>query len=57
MVVIVVPPFPQGDQGQKEAISALVAGLKPAPTKEMAGGIYQEGGVPQNGGADKKSPE
>lgn len=57
MVVIVMPPFPQRDQSEEKTVPALVPCLKTAPTEEVAGGINQKSGVPQNGRANKKSPE
>ncbi len=57
VVMIVVPAFAQGDEGQQEAVAAVVIGLEASFSEEMGQGVDGGGGVEQRGGADEESPD
>src|ERR1700690_1872273 len=56
-VVVVVPAFAHGDEGEGEAVAAVVGGVEAAGADDVGEGVDAEGGVIDEDGAQEKSPE
>ena len=57
VVVVVMPTFPESQNGEDEAILAGLTGLITTATEEVAEGIDREGGVIEDHGAEAEAPE
>ena len=56
-VVIIVPAFAEGDQGEKEVIARVVTGVEAAFSPDMCEGIDEQGAMEQDGSGDKERPD
>src|SRR6202042_922097 len=56
-VVVVVPAFAAGEDGDPPVVAGVVLGLEAALAPEVGGGVDQPGGVEPDGDAEEGSPE
>jgi hypothetical protein len=56
-VVVVVPAFAAGEQGDPPVVAGVVLGLEAALAPEVGGGVDQPGGVQADDDAEEGSPE
>src|ERR1700722_10981261 len=56
-VMVVVPAFAKGQNGDPETVSGSVAGFVALRAPHMRGGIHQPGGMQADDGAQEDSPE
>ena len=56
-VVVVVPAFSSGEQGDPPGVAGVVLGLEAARTEHVGGGVDQPGGVQADDDAEEGSPE
>ena len=55
-MVVVMPAFTQSNQGQKEAVPAVVRSFEPAIAPQMAKGIDRKGSVVKENGGQEETP-
>jgi hypothetical protein len=56
-VVVVVPAFAAGEDGDPPVVAGVVLGLEAALAPEVRGGVDEPGGVESNGDPEEGSPE
>ncbi len=56
-VVVVVPAFAAGEDGDPPVVAGVVLGLEAALAPEVGGGVDEPGGVEAEGDAEEGSPE
>ena len=56
-VVIVVPAFAAGQQGNPPVVAGVIAGFEAARTPQVRGGIDQPGGVQSQRDAQEDAPQ
>ena len=56
-VVVVVPAFAQGDEGEPEVVAALVGGFEALIAPDVGEAVDEEGAVQEEDGADKEAPD
>ena len=56
-VVVVVPAFAAGEDGDPPVVAGLVAGVEAARTEEVGGGVDEPGSVEADDDAKEGSPE
>lgn len=57
VVMVVVPAFAEGHDGEPPVVTAVVAGVKAAIAKYVGYGVNAEGPVVEKGGADEETPD
>src|SRR5690606_31074203 len=57
LMVIIMPAFAQGDEGQEEAVAAFIVGDEPFSAEDMSQGIDRASAMEKYCRADKKSPD
>ena len=55
-VVIVVPAFSEGDEGEDEAVAAVVSCFEALTAEGVGQGVDEEGGVEEDDGAHHEAP-
>ncbi|KAG1441034.1 hypothetical protein G6F57_018834 [Rhizopus arrhizus] len=56
-VVVVVPAFAKGKQGQPEVVAAVIAGLEAAAAESMRQRVDGHGGMEQHDGGNEEAPD
>jgi hypothetical protein len=56
-VVVVVPAFAEGEEGDPEAVAGGVGGVEATRAPHVGGGVDEPGGVEAEDGAEEDSPE
>ena len=56
-VVVVMPAFAAGQQGDPPVVAGVILGFEAAITPEVGGGVDEPGSVQAEGGAEERSPE
>lgn len=57
MVMVVVPAFAEGDQGEEEVVAAVVCGVVAAAAVHVGERVDGEGGVPDEDGTPEESDD
>lgn len=55
-VVVVVPAFTEGNEGQEEIVAGIVLGIESAFSPDVSEGVDKQRAVKQDGGGDEKGP-